>query len=381
MIGQELASKQGQYDTFIKDIPKENQSLEPLLEEKNKISHTLKLQEEEKKFILNQYNHEKETELQLMTQEDGLKEQVNHLTESLQLADDKLQALLKDHEIGSVETLMNLLSHTIQIPSLEKAIKSYEDQMLLLKDKCLELQEFEEKTLYDLSLLDDKIKALEEKEGKLNQEISDINKWISQHESIINQVAQIRKDILKSEQDYKVLAHLSDVINGKNAKNINLERFVQATYLEDILEVANSRLLKMTNNRYLLKIGQDVMDRRSGSGLDLEVDDSFTGQARSVKTLSGGESFKASLALALALAEVVQAYAGGIQLDTVFIDEGFGTLDQESLDSAINCLVDLQDSGRLVGIISHVSELKERIQTQLLVKPGDAGSTTEFINI
>lgn len=148
--------------------------------------------------------------------------------------------------------------------------------------------------------------------------------------------------------------------------------------MSDVIEVANQRLHPMTNKRYTLKISQSIIDKRSSSGLDLEVFDAYTGVDRSVKTLSGGESFKASLAMALALAEVVQAYAGGIQLDTVFIDEGFGTLDQESLDSAINCLIALQDSGRLVGIISHVQELKERIRTQLLVEMDDQGSYTRF---
>ena len=104
-----------------------------------------------------------------------------------------------------------------------------------------------------------------------------------------------------------------------------------------------------------------------------------SGKFRHVKTLSGGESFKASLSMALGLSDVVQSYAGGVRLDTMFIDEGFGTLDPESLDHAINCMIDLQNSGRLVGIISHVPELKERIDAQLEVRATTSGSTTQFI--
>ena len=122
-------------------------------------------------------------------------------------------------------------------------------------------------------------------------------------------------------------------------------------------------------------------DRSKGnvqSGLELLVFDQYTGQERHVKTLSGGESFKAALSLALGLADVVQAYAGGVSLETMFIDEGFGTLDPESLDQAIETLMEIQSSGRLVGIISHVPELKERIDVQLEVIAGQSGSTTQF---
>ena len=124
---------------------------------------------------------------------------------------------------------------------------------------------------------------------------------------------------------------------------------------------------------------QEVGDARKGSGLDLEVFDNYTGKARDVKTLSGGESFKASLSMALGLADVVQSYAGGIQLDTMFIDEGFGTLDPESLDKAVEALVELQSDGRMVGIISHVPELRERIDARLEVSTTANGSRAEFI--
>lgn len=122
----------------------------------------------------------------------------------------------------------------------------------------------------------------------------------------------------------------------------------------------------------------DRATRRSAGGLDLEVFDSYTGVVRSVSTLSGGETFLASLSLALGLADVVQSYSGGIHLDAIFVDEGFGTLDPESLDLAMRALIDLQKGGRLVGIISHVPELKERIEARLEVKSTDRGSMANF---
>ena len=134
----------------------------------------------------------------------------------------------------------------------------------------------------------------------------------------------------------------------------------------------------MTNSRFELLRKEEVGDKRKGQGLDLEVYDNYTGKSRDVKTLSGGESFKASLAMALGLSDVVQRYSGGIQLDTIFIDEGFGTLDPESLDIAIETLIDLQDNGRVVGIISHVQELKDRIEVKLEVTSTNQGSKVEF---
>jgi exonuclease SbcC len=134
----------------------------------------------------------------------------------------------------------------------------------------------------------------------------------------------------------------------------------------------------MTEDRYYMKRTEEYSRQRQ-IGLDLDVYDNYTGKTRSVKTLSGGESFKASLALALGLSDVVQSYSGGVQLDTIFIDEGFGSLDPESLENSINCLIDIQEKGRLVGIISHVEELKERIDTRLEVISTNRGSTTKFI--
>ena len=152
-----------------------------------------------------------------------------------------------------------------------------------------------------------------------------------------------------------------------------------AAFLEDILKEANIRLRKMTSGRFRLQRKVDPTRRNVQSGLELTVFDQYTGTERHVKTLSGGESFKASLALALGLAAVVQQNAGGISLETMFIDEGFGTLDPESLDQAIESLLDIQSSGRLVGIISHVPELKERIDARLEVLSTQKGSTTKFV--
>ena len=158
---------------------------------------------------------------------------------------------------------------------------------------------------------------------------------------------------------------------------MSFETYVLSSYFDEVLAAANARLQKMTSRRYYLLRREEVKGV-GRKGLDLDVYDSHTCNNRPVNTLSGGESFKASLALALGLSDTVQQNSGGIQLDTMFIDEGFGTLDSESLDQAIDILMELQDHGRLIGVISHVNELKERIPAKLVVETDGAGSQAYF---
>jgi exonuclease SbcC len=184
------------------------------------------------------------------------------------------------------------------------------------------------------------------------------------------------------EEQYGVLARIADVANGKkpNKLGMNFETFILAAMLDKVAEAATRRLHVMSKGRYSLRRTLERRTARSAGGLGLEVFDMYTGRERSVTTLSGGEGFMASLSLALGLADVVQAYAGGIHLDTMFIDEGFGALDPESLDLALDTLITLQrDSGRIVGVISHVPELEERIDARLKIEMTDTGSSTRFI--
>jgi exonuclease SbcC len=178
---------------------------------------------------------------------------------------------------------------------------------------------------------------------------------------------------------YQIYGTLSDVANGQTGDRISLQRFVLSTLLEDVLIQASQRLHSMSKGRYQLVHKNDRTKGNKASGLELEVEDSYSGKNRSVATLSGGESFMAALSLALGLSDVVQSYAGGIKLDALFIDEGFGSLDPESLDLAIRTLIDLQASGRMIGIISHVSELKEQMALRIDVISTARGSRLAII--
>lgn len=202
---------------------------------------------------------------------------------------------------------------------------------------------------------------------------------LTQTERWLDALTTAQAELASLEHHHSVIGHLAEIANGKNAHRITFQRFVLGALLDDVLIQATERLKLMSRGRFYLQRAAQRADLRTAGGLDLEVYDAYTGTHRAVSTLSGGESFLASLSLALGLADVVQSYAGGIRLETIFIDEGFGTLDAETLDFALRALTDLQAGGRLVGIISHVPELKERIDARLEVTAGRTGSMARFV--
>lgn len=215
----------------------------------------------------------------------------------------------------------------------------------------------------------------------LEQQQKERHSMLAANEKIYRQLERSGKELQEANQTYEMLAILSDTANGelKGRQKIAFEQYIQIVFFGQIIREANKRFSVMTDGRYLLKRREEAGNLRSQTGLELNVFDYYTGRVRSVQSLSGGESFKASLSMALGLADVVQQYAGGIQLDAVFIDEGFGSLDRESLNQAIGILNELAGTRRLAGIISHVEELKERIDRKILVKKGPQGSSLTLV--
>lgn len=267
-----------------------------------------------------------------------------------------------------------------EIRILEGQIRAYREELRSVTDRLNELIEL----LQDVKVPDVEVLKLElakktSELEELNQQRTDLFVKKRDNEEIYSKVESLNEQMKVLEERYKLIGHLYEISKGQNNFRITFERYVLAAFLDDILREANVRLRKMTSGRFQLLRKTDRAKGNAQSGLELLVFDQYTGQERHVKTLSGGESFKASLSLALGLADVVQSYAGGVSLETMFIDEGFGTLDPESLDQAIEALMDIQSSGRLVGIISHVPELKERIDVRLEVIAGQTGSRTEFV--
>ena len=195
----------------------------------------------------------------------------------------------------------------------------------------------------------------------------------------LEQVRELARAAAEIERQHQAVGTISEVAIGHNRLGTTFQRFVLGALLDDVLGAASHRLRLMSRGRYQLQRARERRDQRAAGGLDLEVFDQHTGRCRPVASLSGGECFQAALALALGLADAVQSYAGGIHLDTIFVDEGFGSLDPDALELALATLLDLQQGGRLVGIISHVEGLRERIDVRLEVTPGRAGSSARFV--
>ncbi len=263
--------------------------------------------------------------------------------------------------------------------NLEEEYQIYQEK---IKSTLKELEqikvELSNKERPDLVKLAEELEKAEEAERELAKQLEGLRIKLEEIRYIESALEKLANDRIQLEEQYFDVGELANLAKGDNIQRLSFERYVLSTFLDEILLQSNIRLDKMTDNRYQLIRSTSLAKRGAQSGLDLEVLDQYTGQQRSVKTLSGGEGFKAALSLALGMSDIIQAYAGGVQLDTLFIDEGFGTLDEVSLEQAIECLKDLQADQRLIGIISHVPQLKEEIRAKLQITASPNGSSAYF---
>lgn len=261
--------------------------------------------------------------------------------------------------------------------SVRKTLEQYRADRKSTEERIkAEEQETAGKERPDMLALNEKSKALQDQLKKASERAAALKERTETLQKAVSDARAIEKALEYLRKEEGLIRGLYDLTSGKKTR-ITLERYVLGTLLDDVANAANLRLLSMSRRRYSLHRMTDESGLGKG-GLSLEVSDSFTGRSRPANTLSGGETFLASLSLALGLADVVQSRQGGVRLDTMFIDEGFGTLDPDSLNSAMNTLIDLQNTGRMVGIISHVPELEERIDARLRVTPAEKGSKAEF---
>lgn len=268
----------------------------------------------------------------------------------------------------------------IRIPQLQQECATYQQQVIGNKEsieryetELAHQQQIDQKQLKDdLAKLSEQISFEVRLQERLQYELT-------QNQRVHKEAAAMLENIAQVAQQHTMVKRLSELSRGNNEWKMSFETYVLVTYFLQVLEMANQRLLKMTGGRYYFLRHTEAGDKRKAAGLDLDIMDNYTGRARAVNSLSGGEGFKASLALALGLSDTVQHTAGGMELNTILIDEGFGTLDSDSLESTIACLLELQQHGRLVGVISHVAELKEQIPAWLTVTSTEKGSSAKFI--
>lgn len=336
---------------------------------------TLKLNNTEATFS------DKQSELdQVTANEKTLSVQLIDQKEQSSTAESTWQIALSNSDFESIEQFLDAKLDDKQLERLRKEIERYRSELDNLKGAVDQLKaELKEKQRPNL----DKIEQFLTEKTTQFQAFD--NTWRG-YEARANALKSVKSKLIKAhsesadlEKQYTVIGTLNEVASGATGDKINLQRFVLSVLLDDMLIEASHRLHIMSKGRYRLIRKEDRAKGNKASGLELEVEDGNTGKSRSVATLSGGESFMAALSLALGLSDVVQSYAGGIRLDTLFIDEGFGSLDSESLEAAIRVLVDLQSNGRMIGIISHVSELKEQMALRLDVISGRTGSRISTI--
>lgn len=264
-----------------------------------------------------------------------------------------------------------------------KELQDHKDAVIQLNSRMQQLQNDLASmpaggTLQGLNAQEQEAKALLQ---KLRDRFSQIDHRLKTNQKAQAEIQERSSRMESAEKELQDLQGLSDTVNGNlNGKEkIQLETYVQMHYFDRILQKANRRLLIMTENQYELKRRRHADNARSQSGLDLDVLDHFNGSVRSVNTLSGGEKFMASLSLALGLSDEIQSASGGIRLESMFVDEGFGSLDDESLQQALKALQSLAESDRIVGIISHVSQLADQIDRQIVVSKTQTGSRAEIV--
>lgn len=268
-----------------------------------------------------------------------------------------------------------------QIDEIANQCRKYE---LTKREIKAQLDKLKEKTYgkepVDVEAIRRSIQEIKSGKNVLDKALKEVQNRIMVNKSTLSNINEVEKQRLEKSEAFLDISAMSKTANGRleGKQKITFETYVQAAYFIKIVAQANKRFYEMTGKRYKL-LRKEEGNIQSFTGLELNVYDTWTGKIRSVKSLSGGESFMAALSLALGFADIIHNYSGGIQIDTMFVDEGFGSLDNEALEQSISILTTLTSGNRLVGIISHVNELKERIDKQIIVKKDIKGSYIEKI--
>ena len=375
----ELTQNITKIDEYKKEIPEnitDLKTLNNLIEVKTKELNISK--EKLAKLRLENENLAKKLE-----GENSTSKEINKSIEELKLEiannQTNFNEAIKEQGFDNIQTYEDAKLQISMVESLEKEVENYNSELKLTKAKQEDIiNKTKDIVFMDITTIDEEIRSIQNNKKELESKLRELHAIIVGNKTVLKNVENLNIEFKEIEEEYKVVGELADLANGKKAPYISFERYILASYFEDIIEAANIRLEKMTGDRFSL-IRKTSKSKGAGQkGLELEIYDNYTDSSRDVSSLSGGESFKASLSLALGLSDIVQSNAGGVSLDTMFVDEGFGTLDPQSLDNAIDSLLELQRGGRLVGIISHVEELKERIDAKLEVTSTSKGSKVEF---
>ncbi len=332
-----------------------------------------------------QNNVEKVQKLQVILQEKKSRlEQVEHLLEKqttqMQEAAKEFNELLDQYGFACKEDYHKAYLPKAERDALANVVEDYSKKVNANQELLEHLEKnISTKELVDTQPLEEKLCIWQKAKESALQKVKSRESLLYELERTGKEIRTKSQQIDKLSREYGYIKELENIASGNNAKKLVFEQYVLAGYFEEILNAANIRFRKMTSGRYEMHRAREVGDGRIKDNLEIQVMDYYTGRHRSVRTLSGGESFKASLSLALGLSDVIQAMSGGIRVEALFIDEGFGALDSESLDQACETLLSLVESDRLIGIISHVPELRERIHKQIVIDKMGSGSVLKTV--
>lgn len=294
----------------------------------------------------------------------------------------KFETLLEKSDFESVDKMIEFVTDEEDITEGERQINEYKTSVETNKKQLKQAKEDAKgKTYVEIAELENTCLEQKEKVEEYRGIINGINYRITNNKGNIENILAKKDDLEKARKEYAVCERLYKLVKGTTSNGkITLEQYIQAAGFDGILMAANRRLYPMSEGQYELYRQEDSVGRRSNTFLDLEVLDNYTGHRRPVGNLSGGESFKASLSLALGLSDTVSSNLGGVQMDALFVDEGFGTLDRKSMDNTMDIMMNISSSSKLVGIISHREELMESIPQQIKVKKTKEGSTITVEN-
>ncbi len=408
---EECIKVNSQINILIQEIGKESDNKLELESAKNKLKEEFNINKEKlisiEQTILKEYKSILNKDLDITKFEyDKFKDSIidlinlekNELVKSKTLQEEKMNQLQESNlrldkytkeyfnellklRFKNEEEYNKILLTNIEIENIQKNIEDFTRNVAINNTKISDLEkEAKGKSTKDLKIQKEKLMAYKNILIEKRKEYVKVKGKLDNNMRIYKLLLENAKELKQKIKDFIIYDELSRTANGTLAgkKRIEFEQYVQATYFDMVILEANKRLAKMTENRYFLIRKEEPEKISDKIGLDLEVKDNYNGKIRDVKSLSGGEAFKAALSLALGLSDVIQSYSGGIVVDTLFIDEGFGSLDTESREQAINTLSLLIDNNKLIGIISHVTELKERIDKKIIVTKTSDGSKIEI---
>lgn len=366
---QEFIQQQATLEEKQRNIPAQLETLAQVNEAYNETKRKLAVLQQSLKEAEQHYE-------QVHTDFVKAQEAVKHTSELKQILADKLadskvklQNAMFQANFTDEEAFKSALRTEEQIAALKQQYMDFIKDTHALKEYIeAEQKALEGKEQIDVEVMREQLQELKAAYEEAFNILNRTREYAVQCDYYTQKLAMAAEEIDRLEKISGEIVQLYDVLRGKNEPRISFERYVQMGYLEQITEAANIRLDHLSNGQFRLECSERQESHGRQSGLSLDVYDGYTGQVRDVKTLSGGEKFNASLCLALGMADVIQSFQGNVRIDTMFIDEGFGSLDEESLVRAIDTLIELQKSGRMVGVISHVAELKEAMPAILEVE-------------